>query len=232
MAGPFNGVANLMFSPDKPMAVTTGAELRIIDPRSGGVLRTFPGTGGFWVAVFARDSRWISAMTGSGLVELFDIESGARVGVPLRVADDAISDGRRGVIVSKGLYWGGPNGTVVYYDLDPASWADIVCRAAGRNLTRAEWDQYLGSLGRVPGHVPAVPRGLGTSSGRAPGVGQARAVPLAAGDEDVFQHGRPVRHDPVGAEVEQAGDLDRVVDRPDVHLQARVDGTRRRTGDP
>ena len=96
-------------------------------------------------------------MTGSGLVELFDIESGARVGVPLRVADDAISDLRRSVIVSKGLYWGAPNGPVVYYDLDPASWADIACRAAGRNLTRAEWDQYLGSLGAYRATCPQYP---------------------------------------------------------------------------
>jgi hypothetical protein len=36
-------------------------------------------------------------------------------------------------------------GTVVW-DLDPDSLADAACRVAGRNLTRAEWDEHVGSL--------------------------------------------------------------------------------------
>ena len=147
VAPPLVGVPNVRFSPSGTKGVTAGTELRVIDARTGETVRAFPGTGGFWVAVFVRGERWISAMTGSGLDELFDVDSGTRIGVPLRVANDAISDLRRSVIVSNGLYWGSPDGPVVFYDLDPAHWADTACRAAGRNLTRAEWDQYLGSLG-------------------------------------------------------------------------------------
>ncbi|MGH2475505.1 MAG: hypothetical protein ACRDIL_09590, partial [Candidatus Limnocylindrales bacterium] len=36
-------------------------------------------------------------------------------------------------------------GTVVW-DLDPDSLADAACRIAGRNLTRAEWDEHIGAL--------------------------------------------------------------------------------------
>jgi outer membrane protein assembly factor BamB len=160
VAGPLPGVANLAFSPDGAAAVTTGAELRVVDTRTGTVTRSFPGTGGFWVAVFVRDGRWISAMTGSGVVELFDIESGSRVGVPLRVARDAISDRKRSVIVSRGLYWGGPDDPVVFYDLDPASWAETACNAAGRNLTREEWEHYLGSLGDYAPTCPQYPAAI------------------------------------------------------------------------
>jgi WD40 repeat protein len=34
-------------------------------------------------------------------------------------------------------------GTPMVWDTDPAHWVDIACRIAGRNLTRAEWTQYL-----------------------------------------------------------------------------------------
>jgi hypothetical protein len=36
-----------------------------------------------------------------------------------------------------------PNGTPTILDLDPAHWQTTACHLAGRNLTRAEWDQYL-----------------------------------------------------------------------------------------
>ena len=32
------------------------------------------------------------------------------------------------------------------WDLDPAGWVEDVCQLAGRNLTRSEWDQYIGDL--------------------------------------------------------------------------------------
>jgi hypothetical protein len=35
---------------------------------------------------------------------------------------------------------------IVAWDLDPASWELAACRLAGRNLTRGEWDRYLGDL--------------------------------------------------------------------------------------
>ena len=45
-----------------------------------------------------------------------------------------------------------------------------------------------------------------------------RSVPLPALDQQLLQHLRPIGHDPVDAEVEQALHLGAVVDRPDVHL--------------
>jgi hypothetical protein len=37
----------------------------------------------------------------------------------------------------------GPTLGPVLWDADPADWAATACRIAGRNLTRAEWDQYF-----------------------------------------------------------------------------------------
>ena len=38
---------------------------------------------------------------------------------------------------------GSYDGNVVVVDVDPNSWQRTACRIAGRNLTRAEWTQYL-----------------------------------------------------------------------------------------
>jgi hypothetical protein len=107
--------------------------------------------------IAAAPGRWISAITGSGLDELIDVESGTRIGVPLRVAGDASTDNNGILVVEHGLYYGPPTGPVVYYDLDPTSWEATACRAAGRNLTRAEWDRYLGTLGEYRATCPQYP---------------------------------------------------------------------------
>ncbi len=35
---------------------------------------------------------------------------------------------------------------IVVWDLDPNHWVTAACEVAGRNLTREEWDHYLGVL--------------------------------------------------------------------------------------
>jgi WD40 repeat protein len=157
--GPLPGVANIDFSPAGGTIVAAGTELRILDARTGETQRDFAGVGGLYAAAFIRGGRWVSAMTGSGLVELFDVSSGARIGVPLRIARDTVSDANNAVLRPDGLYWGRPDGPVVYYDLDPASWESIACGAAGRNLTRAEWENYLGAVGEYRATCSQYPAG-------------------------------------------------------------------------
>ena len=36
------------------------------------------------------------------------------------------------------------DGSVVAWDLRPASWVDAACRLVGRDLTEAEWRQHVG----------------------------------------------------------------------------------------
>ena len=36
-----------------------------------------------------------------------------------------------------------PLGTPMVWDIDPAHWDAMACRIAGRNLTHAEWNQYI-----------------------------------------------------------------------------------------
>lgn len=42
------------------------------------------------------------------------------------------------------------DGTTAIWDLDPAHWLAAACELVGRNLTPAEWDQYMGRLSYRP----------------------------------------------------------------------------------
>ncbi len=56
------------------------------------------------------------------------------------------------------------------WDVAPDHWDATACRIAGRNLTRAEWNQYL--PGR-PYQATCPTRPAGSSSGTARAVGQS-----------------------------------------------------------
>jgi WD40 repeat protein len=44
---------------------------------------------------------------------------------------------------SRNLYSSSTDGTIRRWDVDPNSWRERICDIAGRNLTQAEWAQYL-----------------------------------------------------------------------------------------
>jgi WD40 repeat protein len=48
---------------------------------------------------------------------------------------------------------------IVVWDLDPAHWVDAVCESVGRNLTQAEWNEYVGDLGEYRSACPEFPPG-------------------------------------------------------------------------
>jgi hypothetical protein len=45
------------------------------------------------------------------------------------------------------------------YDLDPDTWQTDLCQQAGRNLTAAEWDEYLGTDEPYAATCPQWPAG-------------------------------------------------------------------------
>jgi WD40 repeat protein len=86
--------------------------------------------------------------------QMFDVASGQTIGDPFP---------------SRGLYgaaFASPDGTALLafdgtrlmrWDIDQATWASTACAAAGRNLTRAEWDQYLPNGGPYRATCPDHP---------------------------------------------------------------------------
>jgi len=71
-------------------------------------------------------------------VRLWDLGTGRPIGDPFPndgLASGTVSaDGRHGITALAGR--------VLVWSLDTAEWPDVACRAAGRDLTLEEWDQY------------------------------------------------------------------------------------------
>src|SRR5262249_1801037 len=54
--------------------------------------------------------------------------------------------------------------TVRLWDVDPDSWAVRLCRIANRNLSRTEWQQYIGRDVPYRRTCPELPPGVGAPS--------------------------------------------------------------------
>jgi WD40 repeat protein len=151
------------FSPDdKVLAVQTSADsttnnysVALLDVASGRRLRPLlPSGSGVGVSLLdgGRVLVTTSASGRSQVVRLWDVATFQPIGDPLPagplvggwatsgwgVPFDASPDGKR--FLTQGA---GPPVGPVLWDADPADWAATACRIAGRNLTRAEWEQYF-----------------------------------------------------------------------------------------
>ena len=100
--------------------------------------------------------------TTSGYFDLLDIASASRVGAPFPFQSnpqDAILIGFALSPDGKYVFVGGPGASVRRITLDPARWATVACDVAGRNLSRAEWDRYFGSIAAYDRTCPNSPPG-------------------------------------------------------------------------
>jgi WD40 repeat protein len=160
-SGQYPLVLQSAFSPDdKVLAVQTSVDNRnftvaLLDVASGRRLRPLlPAGSGVGVA-FLDGGRVLvttSGSKGTQVALLWDVATLQPIGDPLPAGAlgvwgasygwagfvDASPDGKR--FLTQGL---GPTLGPVLWDADPADWAATACRIAGRNLTRAEWDQYF-----------------------------------------------------------------------------------------
>jgi WD40 repeat protein len=103
------------------------------------------------VAFVARGAWLATAQVATGdrpgnlsRVDLWDAVTLEPIGDPIEVRGDAgllATDHPGGYRFASGST--SPVGTPMVWDVDPAHWDAIACRIAGRNLTRAEWSQYL-----------------------------------------------------------------------------------------
>lgn len=109
-------------------------------------LRTLAGARGeISLLQVSDDGRVLMAGANDQTVSLYDTRTGARLGTPLPADAPFISPGvlrpdGRAVAVN------GKAGIIVW-NLDPQLHVDQACLLAGRNLSRTEWESYLGALG-------------------------------------------------------------------------------------
>lgn len=109
-------------------------------------LRTFAGARGEVSTLqVSDDGRVLLAGANDQTISVYDTDSGIRLGTPLPADAPFIMPGALrpdGMAVAVN----GAQGILVW-DLDPVHQVREACVLAGRNLTRAEWASYLGSLG-------------------------------------------------------------------------------------
>lgn len=110
-------------------------------------LRTLAGARGeISMLQVSDDGRVLMAAANDQTVSVYDTDTGIRLGSPLPAEAPFISpgvlrpDGRAVAVNSKA--------GIIIWDLDPRLHVDQACLLAGRNLTRTEWENYLGALGQ------------------------------------------------------------------------------------
>jgi DNA-binding SARP family transcriptional activator/WD40 repeat protein len=109
----------------------------------------FPATVGFLAGSRLVTSEYASSVniadltTAVSRVDIWDATTLRPIGEPVLVTGDAATlaadpSGQRLVSGSSS-----PVGVPMLWDVDPDHWESTACRIAGRNLTRAEWNEYL-----------------------------------------------------------------------------------------
>jgi WD40 repeat protein len=100
--------------------------------------------GGRWLATSEFNLSFLSNGSPLGRVDLWDRATLLPIGEPLTIpggASHIATDQPGGNLITTTTGW--PTGTPTVLDLDPSHWQATACRLAGRNLTRAEWAQYI-----------------------------------------------------------------------------------------
>jgi WD40 repeat protein len=101
----------------------------------------------------------LAATSDNGTVSIWDLDSRRQIGRPLPGHTDAalgvtFAEGGNTLVTSS---W---DGSLIFWDLRPSSWAAKACALAGRNLTADEWNQFVG--GDYQRTCPQWPKGYGS----------------------------------------------------------------------
>jgi WD40 repeat protein len=93
---------------------------------------------------FSPDGTILAAGTDKGNIVLWNVATRSWLGQPLQgFADsvDSVAFSPDGATVAAGTL----DASVILWDIDIASWHERACEIANRNLTEAEWQQYIGA---------------------------------------------------------------------------------------
>jgi WD40 repeat protein len=154
-----NAVGGVAFSPDGHTLAFGSADGTVVlwdvrarrrlgQPLAGHLVPVF-------AVAFSRDGQMLASGFRDGTVVVWDVRNRRRLeelaghtGPVYGVAFDP--DGQT-------LASGGSDGTVVLWDLRLESWRQRACTTANRNLTRTEWDQFIGQEQRYRRTCPNLP---------------------------------------------------------------------------
>jgi DNA-binding SARP family transcriptional activator/tRNA A-37 threonylcarbamoyl transferase component Bud32/WD40 repeat protein len=143
---------------DQLFVGSLGGELVQYDIDTLAPIRSLGGSRGAIQELYGTtDGSTIAVRGGDGIVSLFDVATGTRVGPPFAATPDdqlLMSLANDGTSLA---YGGGLHSGIKVVDLDPDAWIDASCRIAGRNLTTDEWNTYVGDLADFTSICPGFP---------------------------------------------------------------------------
>jgi WD40 repeat protein len=101
------------------------------------------GSGGVEAVRFSPGGRLLAVLGAGGGVVLWDVATRRRIG---DVLSSHTRSAKRGVFSrdGKALFTISSDGSVIRWNLDPAAWTKRACELAARNLSQAEWTQFIG----------------------------------------------------------------------------------------
>ena len=155
-SNPDTSIGPLAVAADRPIAVGhVDGTISLLDPDDLSVTATLPGArAGHSTLRYSADGRVLFAHSVDGTMSLYDVEARQRLGDPVtigRASADLRPDGLEIAVAHDDA------SAITLWDLDPSAWTDAACTVAGRNLTLAEWDTYVGDLASYratcPGHA-------------------------------------------------------------------------------
>jgi WD40 repeat protein len=138
------------------IALTGAGQIRVLDPET--LLPTgarLPGIPGAAESLsLSDDGRRLLVLGQDAALRIYDVPSRTQLGAPITVGDFPSGAALRGDGLQAAI---GTDHGIVLWDLDPEHWINGACNVAGRNLTRAEWDQYIGDLASYRTTCPQYP---------------------------------------------------------------------------
>jgi WD40 repeat protein len=139
--------AGLSFSPDGSLVATSALEnsVTIWSLKSGQPLLPvmYGHTGSVSSLDFARNGKILASGSNDGEIRLWDVETheplGTLLGQQKAIKGVAFSP-KTGTLASAG-----EDGSIIFWEVDYEAWSARACAIADRNLTKAEWDTYMGN---------------------------------------------------------------------------------------
>jgi len=92
---------------------------------------------------YSSDGLFLAWICSDGTTKIWDLRENRLLGT-LPGSEPGVDGGIALSTDGRLLAVSGPEGSVVIWDLDEKSWASQACAIAGRDLTEAEWEQFVG----------------------------------------------------------------------------------------